>query len=173
MVASVLTLLAIGALLVAGPVAAADSVASTRYMITTLWRDSILKQVTGYSLATIMLTSTAFTLRKRLPRWQSWGAYGNWRAVHAIVGFTTLGGLWLHTGGALGANLNLLLSLAFFGLAISGGLTGVASSFESQCTGTLAIVLRKYRPWITQIHIWILIPLVVLLGLHIACVYYF
>lgn len=170
--ASILTLLVMTLLLLLGAPAAADSVLSFRYQLSWLWRDDLIKQVTGYSLLAIMLASTLFTLRKRWPR-MTWGEYGYWRAFHAIVGLTTLGGLWLHTGGQLGANLNLMLSMAFVLLAITGGMTGVAAALESQFTGDAAIWLRKYRPWINQLHIWILVPLGVFLLFHVTCVYYF
>ncbi|EAQ81119.1 FAD-dependent oxidoreductase [Blastopirellula marina] len=170
--ASILTLLGMTTLLLIGQVAAAESVDSFRYQLSLLWRNDLLKQITGYGLLAVMLASTLFTLRKRWPR-MTWGEYGYWRAFHAIVGFTTLGGLWLHTGGGLGANLNLWLSLAFIALAITGGLTGAAAALESQFTGDVAIWLRKYRPWINQIHIWILVPLGVFLAFHVTCVYYF
>ncbi|MCC9605082.1 FAD-dependent oxidoreductase [Blastopirellula sp. JC733] len=170
--ASILTLFVMTMLLLLGPVAAAESVESFRYQFSLIWRDDVIKQISGYSLLAIMLISTIFTLRKRWPRFK-WGEYGYWRAFHAIVGLTTLAGLWLHTGGGLGANLNLMLSMAFVLLAITGGLTGAASALESQFTGEAAIWLRKYRPWINQIHIWILVPLGVFLVFHVTCVYYF
>lgn len=130
-----------------------------------LWRDSLLKQITGYTTIGISGGAMLLSVRKRMLRI---GDYGWWRAIHAVLGMGALAAMVVHTGFRLGANLNLALSLGFLTLAVLGSASGALSALENRIGGRRVRVLRL---WWTRAHIaafWLVVPLV---AFHIAKVY--
>lgn len=158
--------------LVAPSVPLATSVQSAWRNIDLLWRDDLARQITGFSLLALTLIGLLFSLRKRM-NWFRWGSYGTWRAIHGALGTAVLIGLAVHTGLRLGSNLNFLLGVCFLSAAVLGGFAGVVSSYESRVTGQWALWLRRWRPRLTKIHLWVTWPLPALVVLHVISFYWF
>ena len=158
--------------LIVGEVPFADSVNHVMHQIDFIWRDSFWKQVTGYTLVGVAVLGLVLPLRKRLKRF-TFGSYGFWRTAHAVVGTLTILGLIVHTGMHMGANLNFMLSSVFIAINVTGVAVAVVTTMEAKATGDLMIQVRKWRPRISNIHLWLLWPLPALLAIHIFCVYYY
>ena len=130
-----------------------------------IWRDGVIKQITGFTTLGISVLALFLSVRKRmLPL----GNYGWWRAIHGILGTLSLIVLIAHTGFRLGANLNMALSMSFLGLALIGAGSGALSAMENRIGGSR---IRAVRLWWTRAHIafvWLFIPLVIF---HILKVY--
>jgi len=158
--------------LIVGKVPFADSVTHVMHQVDFIWRDSFWKQVTGYTLVAIATLGLVLPLRKRLKRF-TLGSYGFWRTAHAVVGTLTIIGLIVHTGMHMGANLNFILSAVFIAINVTGVAVAVVTTMETKATGDLMIQVRKWRPRISNLHLWLLWPLPALLAIHIFCVYYY
>lgn len=152
-----------------GP-AMADSVESVRYKIEQLWRDSLLKQITGFSLLGVFTIGLLLSLRKRI-RWFRIGHFARWRVFHALFGVLSLVVLFAHTGFRFGHNLNFWLMLTFVGINLAGAAAGIVSAIESHGTSELALKARRFRPFLVWSHIILFWPLPVLLTFHILSVY--
>lgn len=152
---------------IAPPLPAAQSVQSGYYQFTQIWTDSLIKQITGYTIAGLSLLAVLLSARKRL-RFLSFGNYGFWRAAHSWLGVCTLAGIFLHTGLNFGENLNLWLLICFLALNLVGGLAAVTVAAEKRISGPQGARLRGL---FTRLHILFFLPYPVLLGFHIAKVY--
>lgn len=140
-----------------------------RQGIDVLWRTSHYKQYTGFALAGLFALSIVFSMRKRLP-WFRYGEFELWRVMHALIGVFCLVGGFAHTGLRLGNNLDMALGLSFLGSVLLGGVAGGYSLLETRLAPDRA---RALRGWLIRSHIYLLWPLPVLLGLHVAKVYFF
>ncbi|MBI1246712.1 NAD(P)/FAD-dependent oxidoreductase [bacterium] len=152
--------------------AAAESVQDSWHQIDLLWRDSIAKQITGYTLVAIMLLGLVFSLRKRI-RWITWGSFANWRFAHAALGTACVVGMIAHTGMSLGSNLNFALAITFIFMNLLGAATGALTVLETRTTGNMAMLVRRWRPRMTYLHIALFWPVPALLLFHIVATYYF
>lgn len=132
------------------------------------WRDGLRKQISGYSLLALSAFALLLSLRKRVAGFR-WGEFAWWRVAHLAVGALIPFGLALHTGGRLGANLNLLLSASVCGLLVAGSVSGAVIANEHRL-GARAARLRRASVWT---HILLFFPVPVLLGFHILQVYFF
>ena len=159
-------------MVISGPIEYADSVVTLRRQIDFFWRDEFSKQVTGYTLLGISALSLLLSLRKRWKRF-SFGAFGNWRMAHAVLGTITLVGTLAHTGLHVGSNLNFCLMSCFLGINVVGALTGVITSCEARCTGASALLIRQWRPRLTMLHVLFFWPLPALITVHVFCIYYY
>ncbi|MEM9365022.1 MAG: FAD-dependent oxidoreductase [Planctomycetota bacterium] len=171
-VASFSALLLMAVWLLAPPIAMADSVQSAWRKIDLLWRSDLARQISGFSLLGITVISMVFSLRKRTG-WERLGSYRFWRALHGVLGSLTLLGMMVHTGLRLGANLNFVLGVCFLAAALFGGAVGVASSLENRATGGWAMAVRRWRPRLAKIHLWVTWPLPALIAAHIVSFYWF
>lgn len=151
------------------PVPFAESVQAGLRKLDFLWREETWKQVTGFSLIGLALVSLLLSLRKRIKKF-SWGEFGHWRAVHAVLGTLTLLALVSHTGFRLGHNFNFVLMTDFLVLALVGALAGVVTALERRLTAQSAKRLRSF--W-TGTHIAMAWPLPVLVAVHVLTAYYF
>ncbi len=134
-----------------------------------LWRDGLLKQISGFSLLGLTLVVLVLSLRKRIKGF-SWGDFAVWRLVHAAVGGAVIAAMVVHTGLRLGHNLNAYLMLSFLGLLLVGtGAAGVIA-MEHRLGATLARRLRSTSVWL---HILLFWPVPVLLGFHVLKTYFF
>lgn len=160
---------ALGALvfLLLPPIPYSDTVQVER--IDVLFRTSLYKQITGFSLAGLFALSLLFSMRKRL-RWFTWGDFEGWRIVHAGLGALCLVGGFLHTGFRLGHQLDFALAMTFLGSVLLGGVAGGWSLLESRLSPAHA---RTLRGWLIRSHIYLLWPLPVLLSFHVLKVYFF
>jgi nitrite reductase (NADH) large subunit len=151
------------------PIAFANSVQSKLHQLDVLWRDGFWKQVSGFTLVGLVLISLVLSLRKRIKRF-TFGEFGHWRAVHAVLGTISLVALVTHTGFRLGNNFNFVLMLNFVALALVGALAGAVTAAERRLSPVAAKRLRSF--W-TGTHIAMAWPLPVLVGLHVVIAYYF
>jgi nitrite reductase (NADH) large subunit len=133
-----------------------------------LWRESLWKQVSGFSALALTLALLALSLRKRVPR-ITLGAFPLWRIVHAVLGTLTLAALLAHTGGRVGANLNFLLMASFLAVVALGAVAGGAVALEHRL-GAGAARLRRTGLWTHVLVAW---PVPVLLAFHVFKTYYF
>jgi nitrite reductase (NADH) large subunit len=136
-----------------------------------LWLDGTWKQVSGFVLLGLSVLAAALFMRKRLG-WVRLGQFSAWRLVHAGLGALTLAVLFLHTGFRLGAHLNRWLMLSFLGLAVAGGLAGVAAALEHRLFDAAgrAAQARAVSFWLHLLAFW---PLPLLIAAHILTVYFY
>ncbi len=134
-----------------------------------LWRDGLLKQVSGFSVLGLALLALPLSLRKRLPRVR-FGRYPLWRLLHALVALLALLGLWLHTGGRLGDNLNAWLMLCVAALMAAGAAAAAVTAFEHRLAPARAKRWRRQTLWLHLLASW---PLPALLGFHVLKTYYY
>ena len=166
--AGLATLLAALALLFAPAIPFADSV-QTGIRWDRLWRDGLMKQISGFSLLALASLVSLISLRKRVKR-ISFGSFDHWRLVHVALGMLAVASLIAHTGLRLGHNLNLYLMLSFVGLLLLGGIaSGIIGSQHLLPRG----VAKRSRELSLWMHILLLWPLPALLGFHILKTYWF
>lgn len=165
--ASIIALALTAYTIIGPPATMADSVESFSYKIDQLWRDNLIKQISGYSLTAIFTIGLLISLRKRLP-WFTWGKFANWRFFHALFGLISLAALWAHTGFHFGANLNWWLMFVFVALNLLGAIAGIVAAIEAKGTSE---TMRRLRPILTKAHLILFWPLPILLTFHILSVY--
>lgn len=134
-----------------------------------LWLVGLYKQISGFAVLGLTALGLVITFRKRWPRIR-FGDFALWRVLHVLLGLSTLAGLYLHTGGRLGSNLNFLLVSSFTGLILAGGVAALMIAQEHRLPPSLA---RRWRENSTWIHILLFWPVPVLLGFHVLKTYYF
>ncbi|MBT8438369.1 MAG: (2Fe-2S)-binding protein, partial [Gammaproteobacteria bacterium] len=146
----------------------ADSVQQT-IRWDTLWRDSLFKQISGFTILGLFAIGLVISLRKRIQKFNK-GDYALWRMGHVVLGIGALLALVVHTGFRLGNELNLVLMLNFLLLAAAGANVSTVVATEHRMVPAEAKKQRKRWTWM---HILLFWPLPVLLGFHIAKSYYF
>lgn len=134
-----------------------------------LWRDGLIKQISGYSLLALAALLTLIGLRKRWKK-LDWLAFVHWRWLHALAGLLALVTLWLHTGGRIGDGINRWLALAMLGASLTGIALAIFLTREHRLAIARAASLRPTLQWLHALLLW---PLPVLLGFHILKVYYY
>jgi len=134
-----------------------------------LWRDGVIKQISGYSLLALAVLLALIGLRKRWKRLNVL-AFVHWRWLHALAGGVALTVLWAHTGGRVGDGLNQWLSLTMLGASLSGGALALFLAREHLVALGRAATLRPLLQWLHALLLW---PFPALLGFHIFKVYYF
>ena len=142
----------------------------TASWLESFWTDSLLKQITGYSLLGISVAGILISLRKRITKF-TLGGFPWWRFIHTVLGFLALVILYLHTGFELGSNLNRYLMMNFILLAVAGALAGII--IASEATSRMGYTGKQVRQWLTHSHIVLFWLLPMLLGLHVLSVYFF
>jgi nitrite reductase (NADH) large subunit len=149
------------------PVAA--SVRQVKFAFEALWRSSLFRQVTGYTIVALFLVGLLLSARKRLS-WFRWGSFGGYRALHTCLGLASVVALCVHTGLRFGSHLNFALMTVFVGAALTGAVAGVSAALEG---GPRSHRARVARGLMSRLHIWMLWPLPALLAFHILAAYYF
>lgn len=134
-----------------------------------LWRSGTLKQVSGFGVLGLSLTALLLSLRKRTTRLR-WGSYPVWRVAHVALACLALAGLWAHTGGRLGSNLNRYLMLTFLAMSLVGVASAGVAAFEHRLSPALAKRLRRQTLWL---HVMLFWPLPSLLGFHVLKTFYY
>jgi len=134
-----------------------------------LWRDGLLKQISGYALAGMAVVGLLISVRKRAPR-VNWGSFALWRNLHVGLGVGALLALFFHTGGRLGNGLNAGLMSAFIALIAAGTAAGALIALEHRLSPARAKRLRGSLTWAHILAFW---PLPVLLGFHVLKIYYY
>lgn len=131
--------------------------------------DPTVRQVTGYSAASLALASLLLPLRRRWKRFPA-GSVGLWRVIHGGLGASAVAAVSFHTGLRLGSNFNAALMASFMAVSLSGVLIGTVTGVEERIGGAEAIRLRTMLLRMHQVTFW-LWP--ALLAVHIAASYYF
>ena len=147
-----------------------NSTVQAGFNIDILWRDSLFKQISGFSLLILSILVSLISVRKRLRKFINLIDFSYWRSAHVVVGTFTIIVLLTHTGLRFGDNLNFYLMLVFSSLLLAGSVAGITIGFEHKLPRKQALQLRKYATWS---HILLLWPLPALLGFHILKTYYF
>jgi nitrite reductase (NADH) large subunit len=156
----------------APPPGFASTVQSAGHRIDALWRDGLLKQITGFALVGASVLSLVLSLRKRV-RWFRLGSFHGARALHTTLGLLAVALLWAHTGLRFGVNLNFALMTAFSGLCLAGGVTGILAFAEGRGSVRWADRSRHFRGRSAWLHVALALPLPALLLFHVLSVYYF
>jgi nitrite reductase (NADH) large subunit len=146
----------------------ADSVQSP-LRIDSLWRNSLFKQISGFTLLGLSVVLALVSLRKRVSR-LTLGSFDGWRAVHVITGTLVIVVLVAHTGFRLGDNINFYLMLVYAGLLLAGAAASAVMGLQHVLPIALARRVRQYSVWS---HILLLWPLPALLGFHILKTYWY
>jgi nitrite reductase (NADH) large subunit len=168
-VATAITLV-FAALLLAAPSIPYPDTAELAWRWDTIWRETFWKQVSGFSVLGLAAIGLVMSLRKRTRWMDRLGAFASWRLLHVFVGVVTLAALAVHTGGRLGAQLNLLLSATFIALALVGGVAGAVIAFEHRLQPSTVQRLRANSTWLHILLVW---PVPALLAFHVLKTYYF
>ncbi len=134
-----------------------------------LWRDTFIKQVTGFSILAATVFGLLLTFRKRTQTIQK-GDFAWWRLAHVIFGSLAAVILYLHTGGRMGDALNFWLMASFCGLILVGGVSAYVIAQEHRLSPAVS---KKWRANSVWIHILLFWPVPVLLAFHILKSYYF
>lgn len=135
-----------------------------------LWRDGLIKQITGYSIIAMVVIGLTISLRKRWKKLRETGSYSYWRLFHIVVGALIVVSLLLHTGFRTGSGLNFWLMFFFLGLIIAGSFYTAILSQQHRLASAQSITAKKRTlNW----HIFLFWPVPVLLGFHILKVYWF
>lgn len=135
-----------------------------------LWRDSLYKQISGFSLLGLSVLISLISLRKRIRKVITLWDFAWWRVAHVVFGALILAVLLAHTGFRFGDHLNFYLMLCFSGLLLVGTVAGVVIGYEHRMPVRIAKQIRSYAIWS---HILLLWPVPALLGFHILKTYYF
>lgn len=135
-----------------------------------LWRNRLIKQVTGFSILGIFVIGLLISLRKRLPRLISVGRYDTWRFAHVVLGSLTALVLVAHTGFRMGHGLNFWLMTCFVGLLVVGTISSIVVGIQHRLSAPMAAHLRSYSIWA---HILIFWPVPALLVWHVIKGYWY
>jgi nitrite reductase (NADH) large subunit len=166
---AVVSLLAALAFLLLPAIPYADSV-QVSWRWDQLWRDGLLKQVSGFSVLGLFVLGLLLSPRKRVTALQSWGRFDLWRLVHIAVGLLVLAALLAHTGLRLGTGLNAVLMVSFTVTLLLGAISSGVIGLEHRIGGALAARLRRQSVWWHILWFW---PVPVALGFHVLGSYWF
>jgi nitrite reductase (NADH) large subunit len=134
-----------------------------------VWRETLLKQTSGFTLLGVALVASLVSLRKRIARF-AFARFTSWQVMHVALGVVGCIALGVHTGFRFGANLNFWLMACFTGLLFAGGVGGAALALAPRLAPGTARALRTSALWL---HVLLLWPLPALLGFHVLKSYYF
>src|SRR6185437_15873984 len=131
-----------------------------------LWTQRSAKLTSGYATVALSLLGLVLTVRKRSRHLHRLDVAGL-QVVHGALGAAALLALALHTGLRAGERLDLLLSIDFLAVAALGGLAAAAMALGDSASSQLRRILA------TRAHLYVLLPLPVLVALHVLGAYYF
>lgn len=158
-VVAALTLVAAAAALVLTPLP--TSMTALIRPLLTRFPERAVKLWTGYLTLGLVAATLLLSLRKR---WRPFAALDVplWRAIHSVLGVAALATACVHTALHLGTGLNRTLVLDFIAAVVVGALAAT----------TYAIGWRG-RDRLRTLHVAVLWPLPVLVGLHILAAYFY
>lgn len=134
-----------------------------------LWRDSVLMQISGYTLLGLSAIGLSLSARKR---WRRLSRYSlqKWQLAHAVIGALSLVVLIAHTGLRLGAGLNLFLMLNYLGLACAGAVLGYLTATNATVPSP---AWQRWKQRAVSLHLWLFWFFPVLIAFHILTVYWY
>jgi nitrite reductase (NADH) large subunit len=165
---SVVALAAALLIMMAPPVPFADTM-QAGWRLDRLWRDNVLRQISGFTLLGLSMLAAVISVRKRWRR-MTFGSFPLWRIVHVGVGVLTLAVLAAHTGFRVGERFNLVLMAAFLSINFVGALAGGLTAFSERLDRRVGRTLRTALVLAHGLAVW---PLPILVGFHVLAVYYF
>ena len=133
------------------------------------WRNSLIKQITGFSILGLSIVAVILSFRKRMRKFTN-GDFDIWRGVHVFVSVLVVIALFAHTGFRIGSNLNSYLMIMFSAMIIVGSLSAIAIASTHKFDLVTMTNIRKKLVWGHIIFFW---PVPVLLTFHILKSYYF
>jgi len=124
---------------------------------------------TGFGALALATLTLVLPLRKRWRRLAA-GSVSVWRAVHGLLGASTVGLVVAHTGLHFGSHLNHALFLDYLAVIIVGALAGIVFGAT---LGLPAIAVGRLRRFWARLHLAMLWPLPVLAALHVLAAYFY
>jgi len=134
-----------------------------------IWRNTLIKQITGFSILGLSIIAVSLSLRKRVKK-ITFGGFDMWRGLHVFISTLVVVTLFMHTGFRVGDNLNAYLMLFFIAMLLIGSLSAITISLTHKFDLITMTNLRKKLVWGHIILFW---PVPVLLMFHILKSYYF
>lgn len=134
-----------------------------------LWRDSLFKQISGFTILGLLVIGLLISVRKRVSSFML-GDYDLWRVSHIVLGIAALLALIAHTGFRFGSELNFFLMINFLLLAVAGANASTVVATEHRMVPSIA---KKQRKLWNKIHLLLFWSLPVLLSFHVLKTYYF
>lgn len=141
----------------------------TSLRIDEIWRTTLYKQISGFTILGLFLLGLLVSPRKRVKKYQQLGNFDTWRFSHIILGVLVIIGLIAHTGMRFGNGLNFFLMLTFTITIVLGAAATAIISQEHRIGSNATLLRRRAVLW----HILFFWPVPVVLGLHILKSYYF
>lgn len=135
-----------------------------------LWRSSLLKQITGFSVLVPMVLGLVLLVVKKRLRVGARADYGAWRWAHILLSASAAVALLIHTGGRLGNALDMWLIVCVLGLTLAGGALSLVTALEHRLPARLALKLRTRSTWLHVLLFW---PFPLLLFFHVLKGYYY
>lgn len=135
-----------------------------------LWREGLLKQISGFTVLGLFALGLLLSPRKRLKKWQRWGRFDFWRLGHVSLGILVMVALLAHTGLRLGEGLNALLMISFVITLLLGAISTGVISVEHRLPSALATRLRRQSVWLHILWFW---PVPVALAFHVLKTYWY
>lgn len=169
LVSAVVALLASLAIFLAPAIPYPDSVQVT-WRWDELWRDSLIKQVTGFTVLGLFAIGLLVSPRKRMRKLQKAGSFDAWRLAHVLLGVLAIIGLFVHTGLRMGHGLNLALMTTFGLMLLAGTLTTAVIAWGHRLDMALVQRLRRQSLWLHLLLFW---PVPVLLAWHVTKTYWY
>ena len=166
--ATLLSLVLVAAACTALVIPMADSWQSPWRTLDSLWRNNLIRQISGYSLLSLIALAFWPAWQRRAQRERKRRQSMSLLSWHMIVGCVVLAGYVVHTGARLGHGLNSNLSLVFMMTIALGAVSSVAWRQAAHGDRQRAIAQR-----IRSLHWASLLPIPALLIVHIIKSYYF
>jgi nitrite reductase (NADH) large subunit len=148
-----------------GPLAVPASVLGPR-PLDILWESHLARQLSGFWLA--LLTSIA-ALTIAIEKRHTSGRAPS-RVLHAVLGFSCLASIGVHSTMRLGSGIDRALALCLLAMIAVGAASALSLSSERWIGGRAGASLRRLG---LRLHIWIAWPVPVLLALHVLKSYWF
>ena len=143
------------------------TVQNFHYSLESLWKDNLYKQISGFTMLTLLILILILPFRKRMKKF-NWLSYEFWRNSHIIIGLIIILGSIAHTGLHFGSNLNMIFMNLFILLSLTGSLASLGI-YKAEGPGRNA-TFRIIFLWLHIILFW---PFPILLGFHILSSYYY
>ena len=134
-----------------------------------LWTETFPRQISGFTMLGLTVLSLLLSLRKRIP-WVRFLKFDIWRNTHVLLTTLALGVLIVHTGISMGEGMNRWLIVDFLAIAAVGFGSALFAAMEGRWTSVRTQSVKRALVLGHIISFW---PLPILLGFHIASVYWF